>query len=413
VKRIVLQLLIVLSASLALAQPAEDAKAVAAVRAVLAKVEKAIRAGDVKTLQACYKTNAQGARALAIMTPVTKQIVDYIEAMDAAYGKGSAKMFLVGDNPKTWLDNLSKAKIEIDGDTATVTILDKQEAKTLVREKGTWKMADPLVLSPAKVDVDKMEREFSAMGVAIQSVKGRIGKPGETVKTIETRLLARNELELQAAPKAAANKQAQPAPAPTVPLTKPRLPKPGEVTERATTTPGLKPVYTGPIGAIQRSIDATRAGDVEELLACHKTNEAGKRILKAYAPMMKVMAEVDDKLVASYGKDAPKLFNGGFPGQMERNLGKATAVIKGDKATVTIPGEDDPTELVRENGKWLIVDEAFSDENGEGDMMIRVVPRITEALKKQLPLIGQPGVSAQAAKRMIEAAAMSAIGMDM
>ncbi len=149
----------------------------------LANIAAAFRAGDSAAMLGCYKTNEEGKRAMEAMVPVAKVMIAFSEKMEAAYGEKAGKVF-GGSGPRNMAENLSKAEIKIDGDTATAKVSGERKLMNLVKENGVWLVIDEDLAKMSKEKVDAMLKQVVPMRAALESVMGEIGKDGVTQEDI-------------------------------------------------------------------------------------------------------------------------------------------------------------------------------------------------------------------------------------
>lgn len=120
---------------------------------------------------------------------------------------------------------------------------------------------------------------------------------------------------------------------------------------------------SGPLATVKRMVAAIEAGDAATLESCFFTaNESDKQTVRGMFGMMTSVNKLDHAMKAKFGTSLTEAgqsmgmggMSGGMGGFDPKAIANATVKVEGDTATVSIPGDPDPTKMVRKDGKWLI-----------------------------------------------------------
>ena len=121
-----------------------------------------------------------------------------------------------------------------------------------------------------------------------------------------------------------------------------------------------------PVEAVMELRDAIIDGDESGFVDCFDAGEYQKRTLGAMFSFLMAQEALNDAVVDAFGEEGAAEFHGG---EEEDPFEEITSIteddliveIDGDEATIwkADDEDDDPLELVREDGEWLIV---FDDQ---------------------------------------------------
>ncbi len=141
---------------------------------------EAIESGDKDQYLAQFDATEDEKELLGAQFDMMSAMREYHKKMKDAYGeKHKGKMDIN-------TDEIDKADVKIDGDTAKLTVPGQMGAMDLVKKDGAWKvdLGDRL----AK-DQEKGIKMMKAQVEAFESVMDDIGKEGETVDSIGKKLM--------------------------------------------------------------------------------------------------------------------------------------------------------------------------------------------------------------------------------
>ena len=123
--------------------------------------------------------------------------------------------------------------------------------------------------------------------------------------------------------------------------------------------------------------DSLVDNDQDAFVACSDVDEQQEKVLGAFFGFAQSLKNFDEKVVAAFGEEAAALFREDGPPNPFGELADLTEddlIIEEDGDTATVrkvddedEDEDDPLQLVREDGDWLIVfdDAPTSEEEAE------------------------------------------------
>ena len=130
--------------------------------------------------------------------------------------------------------------------------------------------------------------------------------------------------------------------------------------------------------AIRDLYEAAKAAAAEKDLAkmaelSHATG-GNKEALDSMVSIGQAIKKLDEACKSKFGKSATEaipqlgmMSGAGMLGEMAAmNLDALEVKIQGDKATVTVPGKDEPDQLVKVDGRWLFSADAEMAAQGEG-----------------------------------------------
>ena len=151
-------------------------------------MQAALMAGDQEAFVACFDVTAEEEKSLAQFCEFVGVTVAFEEALKKEYGAtaapagpGSAGLDELKD--AKWLD---EAKVDVSGDTATITKQDGKNPVELVKDGGVWKVkgANFAGQSTSAEDAQKRDAFFRAMIDSHKAAMAKIGQPGYTAQKV-------------------------------------------------------------------------------------------------------------------------------------------------------------------------------------------------------------------------------------
>ncbi len=155
--------------------------------AVLENMRLALVAGDGDAFVACFVATPAQETVLRGMARMVSTTLKFRKAMVAAYGEealtgGGMQSDMSELTDENWLD---EATVTVDGDKATVSMEDKPQPLSLVKQDGSWKIDAAAMMPPGKdEDLATFGKMSEAMVDAMEASMGNIGKPGYTAEKI-------------------------------------------------------------------------------------------------------------------------------------------------------------------------------------------------------------------------------------
>lgn len=109
------------------------------------------------------------------------------------------------------------------------------------------------------------------------------------------------------------------------------------------------------------AIEAGNTADVRKLLAA--SNEADERLVDAFARQIVAARNFAEAMKLKFGEtpgDIDALTRGISAREMIARLADAKQTVEGDRATLTVPGQKRPLNLVKSSGRWQIIVQDFA-----------------------------------------------------
>ncbi len=194
-------------------RPAAKAKVSEEVKAAILKTlttyATAIQSGNGEQLATCHSENTNSAKIVITRSAsVFKAFLGLATKLEAAYGKGAASQT---DNNlsdlKNRIDAINKAdiKIKLSSDTTAYVSFPESKGLHMTKSKDSWL----IVGETRKKHFENMTKEqatqyskvIQSSRKAVQNAASKIGKPGETPKTIGAALKEEMRAAAKAAPK--------------------------------------------------------------------------------------------------------------------------------------------------------------------------------------------------------------------
>lgn len=177
--------------------------------------------------------------------------------------------------------------------------------------------------------------------------------------------------------------------------------------------PGEKTAKT-PKEAVEHLAEAMDEGDADAFVACFHAKAEDKPVVRAMGDFTISLMEFQKELIDAYGEASQGSTRAGGPGQMSQpfmnmksQLDKLEVKIEGDTATAAAPdGKGDPLTLKKVGGRWLI---DLGDKLAGGkdrEQMLKMMPKMTEAVDSVRAKIGEEGMTAEKINQQLGAAFM-------
>ncbi|MFP3936871.1 MAG: hypothetical protein ACLFVW_00925 [Phycisphaerae bacterium] len=156
-----------------------------------------------------------------------------------------------------------------------------------------------------------------------------------------------------------------------------------------------------PEAAVQSFFEAIMDGDGDRAASCVHGSDEAKDFVRGMANVTGAMKDFEEAVKAEWGDEGWAYFSDGGGGMtMDTDLEKleeTKARIEGDKAYVTVPGDDNETVLVRKDGKWYIDTNNKADfpSGKEAKQGTKMMNQMAEMVREKQDRIGAEGVTAE------------------
>jgi hypothetical protein len=177
--------------------------------------------------------------------------------------------------------------------------------------------------------------------------------------------------------------------------------------------PGEKKAKT-PKEAVEHLAAAMDEGDADAFAACFHAKPEDKPVVRAMGDFTISLMEFQKEVIDAYGEASQGSTRAGGPVQvpqpfmnMRSQLEQLEIKNEGDTATAVAPdGKGDPLTLRKVGGRWLI---DLGDKLAGGkdrEQMLKMMPKMTEAINSVREKIGKPGMTAEKVNQELGAAIM-------
>ena len=167
-----------------------------------------------------------------------------------------------------------------------------------------------------------------------------------------------------------------------------------------------------PKEAVEHLAEAMDEGDADAFAECFDVTPEDKPVMRALGDFAATVAGLQKEMVKEYGADSAGGLKSGGPGQMAQafdksRLEKLQIKIDGDTATAVMPdGSGEPMALKKVGERWLIdLGDKLQDAE-QREQMMKMIPKMTDAIKAVKEKIGEPGMTAEKINEEFGAAIM-------
>ena len=149
--------------------------------------------GNKQAFLDCYDVSGKQAEVVSAFYDFTTAARKFDESMRKAYGDDAVTQAMIAakdmslENDK-WIED---ATVQIDGDTATVTLKGQPQPMRLINKNGLWKIDATSMLgatAPSGQDIEQQIKMFQALTKAVTDVQQKIGQPGYTAEKVSQEL---------------------------------------------------------------------------------------------------------------------------------------------------------------------------------------------------------------------------------
>jgi hypothetical protein len=171
-----------------------------------------------------------------------------------------------------------------------------------------------------------------------------------------------------------------------------------------------------PQETLQTMSSAVSEGNRDQFLSCWKADANQKKLLEAMFDMSSGSLKLKQSITKTYGPDGWKKFAAASQmGDMTDNpldpekISKAQVEIKGDQATVSVPGMGEKMTMVKEGGSWLADAKAMPQNGPPPDQMGKMVAAMKGAFDKVNAEVGKAGQTPESLAAKLQTEMMSAM----
>ena len=159
----------------------------------LQTMSSAVNEGHRDQFLSCWKADANQKKLLEAMFDMSSGTMKLKQSITKAYGPDGWKKFAAASQMGDMTDNpldpekISKAQVEIRGDTASVSVPGMGQKIAMVKEAGSW-LGDAKAMPQNGPPPEQMEKMVGAMKGALDKVNAEVGKAGQTPESLAAKL---------------------------------------------------------------------------------------------------------------------------------------------------------------------------------------------------------------------------------